>query len=64
MAEERISNWRRATDGANCPFCYNDRRELIDRRGKQWYCEVCSQSWEALSASDVQFLKVQRIEPT
>lgn len=58
------SNWRHATDGQFCPFCRNDDPTLIERRGKDWGCEVCSAQWEALTKQDVRFLKVQRIEPT
>lgn len=59
------SNWTQACDALHpiCPFCSNDSADLIERRGHEWWCAVCSRSWLALNASDRRFLKRLHVTP-
>ncbi len=57
------SNWDRASStDVECIHCTADARSL-ERRGDEYFCNVCSRTQPAYSDLDVKFLKVNRIQP-
>ena len=43
-----------------CPFC-RANADAIERRGDEWYCNVCSRCWFAYTEEDKKRLKQARI---
>lgn len=51
-------------DPPRCPHCRNDDAALIESKGNQWLCLVCTRTWYALrGANDRRFLRSLRIAP-
>jgi len=60
-----MGNWSEAVKQQleiRCPFCGECRADLLELRGAEWFCNVCSRVWFATTRDDVTFLKVNKIQ--